>query len=254
MIDIHSHVLPGLDDGARSLEESIAMVRMAAAHGTTDLVATPHANMDFHFDEERVERKLAELRRATEGVLRLHRGCDFHLYFDNIQDALAHSTRYSINGKCYLLVECPDLLVGRGTDQVFDRLLQSGLIPVITHPERNYLLHTRMADLERWVKQGTLVQVTGQSLLGRFGTDVRAIARELFRRGLVHFIASDAHDTRDRTTRLDEAYAWVKSHYGERRAELLFVENPGAAIAGTPLGPQPPPEPPRKWWQFRRLL
>src|SRR6202142_3401437 len=120
MIDIHSHVLPGLDDGARSLEQSIAMIRIAAETGTTDLVASPHANLEFHFDPERVEERLAELEKAGGGV-RLHRGCDFHLYFDNIHDALAHPTKYTINHKGYLLVEFPDLLIAKSTPEVFSQ-------------------------------------------------------------------------------------------------------------------------------------
>ncbi len=251
MIDIHSHVLPGLDDGSRSLEQSVAMIRMAAATGTTDLVASPHANLDYQFDPERVEELLAELQRASDGV-RLHRGCDFHLYFDNIQDALAHPAKYTINHKGYLLVEFPDMLIAKSTTEVFAQLLQNGMTPIITHPERNYLLHKRMAELESWIDSGCLVQVTAQSLLGRFGAEARAVAQQLMKRGLVHFIASDAHDEEDRTPRLDLAYNHVAGRYGRERAELLFVVNPQAVLEGAPLPEQPPPEADtgRKWYQF----
>ena len=251
MIDIHSHVLAGLDDGARSLEQSVAMIRIAAETGTTDLVASPHANLEFQFDPERVEERLAELQRASDGV-RLHRGCDFHLYFDNIHDALAHPSKYTINHKRYLLVEFPDVLIAKSTPEVFAQLLESGMTPIITHPERNYLLHKRMAELESWIDSGVLVQVTAQSLLGRFGTEARGVARQLMKRGMVHFIASDAHDEVDRTPRLDLAYNHVASRYGRERAELLFVVNPRAVIEGEPLPEQPPPEAdtPRKWFKF----
>jgi protein-tyrosine phosphatase len=251
MIDIHSHVLPGLDDGSRSLEQSVAMIRIAAETGTTDLVASPHANLEFQFDPERVEQRLAELEKAGGGV-RLHRGCDFHLYFDNIHDALAHPTKYTINHKGYLLVEFPDLLIAKSTPEVFSQLLQSGMTPIITHPERNFLLHKRMPELESWIDSGCLVQVTAQSLLGRFGAEARGVAQQLMKRGLVHFIASDAHDEEDRTPRLDLAYKLVADRYGQERAELLFVTNPRAVIEGQPLPEQPPPEADtrRKWFQF----
>ncbi len=253
MIDIHSHVLPGLDDGSRSLEQSVAMIRIAARTGTTDLVASPHANLEFSFDPGRVEELLAQLQQASEGV-RLHRGCDFHLYFDNIQDALANPAKYTINHKRYLLVEFPDVLIAKSTPEVFERLLESGMTPIITHPERNYLLHRRMAELKSWIESGVTVQVTAQSLLGRFGTEARAVARQLMKEGMVHFIASDAHDEEDRTPRLDLAYNHVASRYGRERAELLFVTNPRAVIEGEPLPEQPPPETgtPRKWFQFWR--
>jgi protein-tyrosine phosphatase len=251
MIDIHSHVLAGLDDGARSLEDSVAMIRIAVETGTTDLVASPHANLDFRFDPALVEERIAELERIT-GALRIHRGCDFHLYFDNISDALAHPSKYTINHKRYLLVEFPDLLISKSTPEVFAQLLNHGMTPVITHPERNFLLHKRMEELESWIDSGCLLQVTAQSLLGRFGAEAREVAHRLMKRGMVHFIASDAHDPEDRTPRLDLAYNHVAARYGRERAELLFVQNPRAVIEGEPLPEQPPPDavPERKWFKF----
>ncbi|MGE5645603.1 MAG: tyrosine-protein phosphatase [Acidobacteriota bacterium] len=252
MIDIHSHVLPGLDDGARTLEQAVEMLRTARRSGTTDIVASPHANIDFRFDPAVVNAKIAELQTAAGPEVRIHRGCDFHLYFDNIQDALEHPARYTIAGGPYLLVEFPDLLIARNTREIFARLAAAGITPIVTHPERNYLLHTRIDQLSEWVEQGCLVQVTGQSFLGRFGTEARRVARGLMRRGLVHFVASDAHDDQDRTPRLDDAYAEVAGRYGEERAQALFVENPRAVIQGEPLPEQPEPDstPGRKWYQF----
>ncbi len=251
MIDIHSHVLAGLDDGARSLDMSAAMVRVAVETGTTDLVASPHANLDFKFDPALVEERIDELRKVA-GPLRIHTGCDFHLYFDNIQDALAHPSKYTINHKSYLLVEFPDLLIAKTTPEVFRQLLQRGMTPIITHPERNFLLHKRMEEMESWIQSGCLVQVTAQSLLGRFGAEARKVAQELMKRGLVHFIASDAHDAEDRPPRLDLAYNYVAGRYGRERAEFLFVRNPRAVIDGEVLPQQPPPESDtgRKWFQF----
>lgn len=254
MIDIHTHVLAGLDDGARALEESVSMLRIAAECGTTDLVATPHANLEFRYDPALIDAKIAELDTASGGIVRLHRGCDFHLSFDNIQDALANPAKYAINGRRYLLVEFPDLLIAKSTAEVFARLGEAGLTPVITHPERNFLLHSRLDELALWVEQGVLVQVTAQSFLGRFGPEAREISRELMRRGLVHFVASDAHDAEDRAPRLDQAYQHVARRYGSGRAEALFQVNPRAAIEGAPLPEQPRPEPPsaRKWSRLWR--
>jgi protein-tyrosine phosphatase len=253
MIDIHSHVLPGLDDGSPSLEESLKMLRVAAETGTTDLVATPHANLQFRFDPDAVAQKLAELAEAFGNAVRLHCGCDFHFYYDNIQDALAHPEKFTINHKKYLLVEFSDLLIAKSTDDVFTRLLEAGIVPIITHPERNYLLHRRLDQIRSWVERGCLVQVTAQSLLGRFGSGARDVSRELLKRGLVHFVASDAHDSRDRAPRLDLAYRDVAKRFGGALAERLFVANPGAALTGDPLPPGPPAEPPapRKWYQLR---
>ena len=141
------------------------MLRLAADSGTTDIVATPHANSAFPFDPDLIGRKIAELQDAAGPIPRIHRGCDFHLTLENIEDALANPRKYAINHLCYLLVEFSDLLIPRTTQEIFDRLQGAGLVPIVTHPERNGLLHTRLDQLQAWVEHGALVQVTAGSLL-----------------------------------------------------------------------------------------
>src|SRR5437016_5525709 len=145
------------------------MVRMAEANGTTDLVATPHANLNYRFDPDVIRERLAEIGAKAGGALRLHSGCDFHLSFDNIQDAIANPAKYTINHKSYLMVEFSDLLIFNNTPEIFARLLDVGMIPVVTHPERNSLLRQRIENIASWVESGARVQITGQSLLGVFG-------------------------------------------------------------------------------------
>ena len=250
MIDIHSHILPGLDDGSPNLEESVAMVRMAAESGTTDMVASPHADLEHAFDPALVEIKIAELMKASEGVVRIHYGCDFHLYFDNVQDALANPSRYSINHKNYMLVELSELMAFKSTEGVLERMRAAGMAIIVTHPERNGLVQRRIDKLESWVAAGSYLQLTAQSLFGRFGKQARMFSEELLRRGLAHFVASDAHDTRLRPPRLDEAFAWIARNYGEAMAERLLVSNPAAVLAGEPLpaGKIEPVVRRRKWW------
>ena len=179
MIDIHSHVLFGLDDGARTLEDSLAMVRMAAEHGTTDLVATPHANLQYRFEPDRIAERIAKVREAAGGALRLYTGCDFHLNYENIQDAIDHPRKYTINQQSYLLVEFSELLIFKNTDEIFARLSDAGMTPVITHPERNGLLRQRVELIAKWVEQGARVQLTAQSLTGKFGRNAKDFSREL---------------------------------------------------------------------------
>jgi protein-tyrosine phosphatase len=250
MIDIHSHVLPGLDDGAGAIEEAVEMLRIAEESGTTDLVATPHANLDFRFEPEEISRKLTELEAAARVNVRLHWGCDFHLYCDNVRDALENPSKYTVNGKSYLLVEFPDLLIAKNTPEVFAEMREAGIVPIITHPERNFLLHRRLDDIASWIGLGCLVQVTALSFTGRFGGEAKNVAHQLMKRGMVHFVASDAHDATDRTPRLDEAYRYVSSRYGAKTAEALFIANPRAVLTGDALPAQPPLEPPRKWYKF----
>jgi protein-tyrosine phosphatase len=235
LVDIHSHVLYGLDDGARTFEESLAMIRLAAQHGTTALVATPHSDLNYHFDPELIAQRLAELAQAADGALELLSGCDFHLSYDNIQDALENPRKYTINHKNYLLVEFSDMLIFRNTPEIFAHLSGAGMTPVVTHPERNALLRQRIDQLEAWVAGGATVQVTAMSLTGGFGRQAQDFSRQLLDRGLVHFIASDGHDLERRPPRMDRARAWLTEHYGESVAEILCVTNPGAAVLGERL-------------------
>jgi protein-tyrosine phosphatase len=224
-----------MDDGAHTLQESVAMVRMAAEHGTTDLVCTPHANLTYRFEPELIRDRLAEVAEAAGTAVRLHSGCDFHLSYDNIQDAIEHPQKYTINHRHYLLVEFSDLLIFRNTPEIFSRLQDAGMIPVITHPERNSLLRQRVTQIEAWVASGARVQITAQSLLGDFGRRAKAFSEVLLGRGLAHFVASDAHDCFRRPPRLDLARDWIAKRYGEATAEALCVANPRDALIGKAL-------------------
>ena len=248
---MHSHILPGIDDGAKSLDESLEMLHLAAESGSTDIVASPHANHQFKFDPEIVAAKVEELRRAAAGVIRVHTGCDFHLSYDNIQDSLQHPSKYAINHKKYVLVEFSDLLIPKTTSDVFYQMQSAGMIPIITHPERNPLLQKSLDKLAGWVETGCLLQVTAQSFLGRFGRQAKTFADLLLQRGLVHIVASDGHDTKHRPPSLKEAYEYVSKEYGPGRARTLFVTNPGATLTGAPVEmyyEQPVPD--KKWYQF----
>jgi protein-tyrosine phosphatase len=250
MIDIHSHILPELDDGSHSFEESVAMVRMAAAAGTTDIVASPHANQDYVFDAEIVERKIAELQAAIGENPRIHYGCDFHLTPENIEDAIGSPGKYSINHRGYLLVEFSDFLIPKTTLEIFASLMRAGMFPIVTHPERNQMLQDRLPELAEWVANGALLQVTAQSPLGRFGKTAEACAHKLMSRGLVHFLASDAHDLKHRTTALDEPRRYVEETFGEEAAIRLLEENPRAVLAGTPLLAAPYSLKKKKWYSI----
>ncbi len=128
------------------------------------------------------------------------------------------------------------------------------MVPVVTHPERNGLLRQRIAEIAEWVDHGARIQITAQSLLGVFGTKAREFSKTLLDQGLVHFIASDAHDCERRPPRLDSAYAWMEKEYGASAAETLFVMNPQAALNGDPVEAVRPEvdHEPRKWYQIWR--
>jgi protein-tyrosine phosphatase len=249
MIDIHSHILWGMDDGAETLEQTLAMLRMAAEHGTTEIVATPHANFHYPYQEEMVKQRLVQASVESGGRPLIHRGCDFHLTFDNMQDVLQKPERYTINAGPYLLVEFPDNSIA-GMPQVLSTLLGRGLVPIMTHPERQPKLRGIPPAFLDWIQQGCLVQVTAQSLAGRFGSHAEESAWQMIDRGLAHFVASDAHDERDRTPRLDAAFEAVSRRAGAAAAARLFVENPKAAVTGTKIAGAVPRR--KRWYEFGR--
>jgi protein-tyrosine phosphatase len=253
LVDIHSHILYGLDDGARTLEDSVAMLQVAAAAGTTDIVATPHASPRYKFQPDSIRERLAEVEAAAGGAAKLYTGCDFHLTYDNIEDSLAHPRKYTIHGNRYLLVEFSDLMIFPNTGEIFQRLQDADMAPIITHPERNQLLQFRIEEIASWVSAGAFVQVTGQSLTGHFGKKAAAFSRALLDRGLVHFIASDGHDLKHRPPRMDEARAWLVENFSEQIAELLCQTNPHAVLTGDSVTAPPKSEKSdRKWYRFWR--
>jgi protein-tyrosine phosphatase len=249
MIDIHSHILWGLDDGAETLEQTLAMLRMAADHGTTEIVATPHANFHYSYQEQVVAERLAQVNALCGGRPVVHRGCDFHLSFDNVQDILETPGRYTINAGPYLLVEFPDNSLS-GMAQVLGTLLGRGMVPIMTHPERQMKLREIPAEFLEWIQQGCLVQVTAQSLEGRFGRHAEESGWQMIERGLAHFVASDAHDDHDRTPRLDAAFEAVSRRVSPAAADRLFLENPKTAVTGGKIAGAVPRR--KRWYQFGR--
>ncbi len=248
MIDIHHHLLPGVDDGAPDLNVSLAMVEMALADGITHIACTPHASHHYQYDPERNAAVFAELQDAVHArfgeQMTLALGCDFHLMYDNIEDAQRYPTRYTINGHNYLLVEFPDTAISPNTARTFYDLSLSGMTPVITHPERNLILSRQPERMYEWIQAGALVQVTAASLLGRFGPIAERAAHWLLDHRWVHFLATDAHNTHSRPPLLSPAFAAVAERVDAATAERLCLHNPRAVFYGDALGPQPEPAPP----------
>lgn len=260
MIDIHHHLLPGLDDGSPDLETSIEMARMAAADGITHIVCTPHASNRYTFEPELVAEKLEELRsavRAEDISITLGQACDFHLSFENVEDALASPKRYTVNGSNYLLVELPDHGFPPNLDETFYNLRLSGMTPILTHPERNPVLQKDMMRLTEWMRGGLLLQVTTSSITGRMGKTAEKMAHKLLSNKWVHFVATDAHNLTSRPPRMREACDVVSSRYSPEYAKRLCYENPLAVFEGRSLGHQDPPRylyddnygQGKSWWQ-----
>ncbi len=241
MIDIHSHILAEIDDGPKSWDMSKEMCRMSAADGVEHIVATPHANDRYFYDRQYVEKAVDHLRSLVGDTPKIGLGCDFHLSYENIQDALKNPSRYTIDSTKYLLVELSNFSVPPQIGDSMMRLADIGLVPVLTHPERNPILQKSPQRVLEWAEMGVVVQVTASAFSGVWGETSRRSAHWLLQRDAVHVIASDCHDTKHRVPGLSAAREAVSTIAGEDIAHALVDDNPRAIVNNQPLPYFPKP-------------
>ncbi|TVQ30050.1 MAG: protein-tyrosine phosphatase [Wenzhouxiangella sp.] len=234
--DLHCHILPGIDDGAKDLAQSLAMARLAVEDGIKTTVVTPHHLNGVYLNHAAdILAALANLREAliAEGIpLKLLPGCELHLV-PELPEQLAAGEAMTLgnHGKA-VLVELPVHTVPMGADHIIEQILSQGLTPIIAHPERNSQLRQDPELLAEWVSMGCLGQVTAQSCTGMFGPQVQTSAREMISRSLIHIIASDAHRDRRRIPEISKGEAQVARWTNERTARLLAREYPLALADG----------------------
>ena len=234
MIDIHAHILPATDDGARTFAESLAMLAMAAADGTTDLILTPHADLRYVFDAARAaaDRRLLQ---AAAPQPRLHAGCELLITPENIERAIAEPSAYTLAGSSYLLVEVPECVSLRIVLDALARLQARGIRPIVAHPERSLDFRDLVRTASVLVRQGCYLQLTARSILGGFGPETERAAERLLETGLAHFVAGDAHGKEHRRPLLRGARERVAHWIGQENADLLFVGNGRSVLADLPV-------------------
>ena len=134
MIDIHSHILPGIDDGSKSMEETVELLKIARESGTTTIVASPHSDSEYTYDHEKVDELIAEAQQLAGDGIKIVRGCDFHLMFSNVNAAMEHPRRYTINNGPYILMELSDMMIFPNTSDIWRQLENYGIRIILTHP------------------------------------------------------------------------------------------------------------------------
>jgi protein-tyrosine phosphatase len=241
MIDLHCHILPDVDDGARNMETALAMCAMAWKDGIEHIVTTPHANEVYFYDRDYLQGVLNEVAEQTGGKPALTLGCDFHFSYENVQAALDNPAQYTIGTTPYLLVEFSDYSLPPSIDENLAKLINLGLKPIITHPERNPLIQRRPERVLDWVRGGCLVQVTGNVLTGRWGKKAQETAHWFFEQHAVHVLASDGHNLESRKPTLSNARKAAAKLAGPIVADALVILNPRAILNGDPVPYCPKP-------------
>ena len=240
MIDLHCHILPGVDDGSRSEEMSLAMSDMAEASGVTDIAATSHFPIDREEAERvkdeyaRLTRELQQRIRADGQKIRLHTGAEV-LCTEQTPELLREGLLPAIGNTDYLLVEFYFDTPAAVIEDRIQQLTAEGVRIVLAHPERYYDVQRRREYLVQWFRRGIVLQCNKGSILGSLGGRAMRTSHWMLDSGLAHIVASDAHTDRVRTPHMTEVRELLEDRWGEEYAEVLTQKNPERILGNRPV-------------------
>jgi Capsular polysaccharide biosynthesis protein len=254
VIDLHTHILPGVDDGAKDIADSLAMAEVAVKDGISTMIATPHVVKGIYDNNknsilEGVDNLNKKLAAHNIGLLVLP-GAEYRLEPD-LPKNLASGELVTINNSgTYLLIELPYELIPDNCDQILYEIQLQGVTPIIAHPERNLVFRKYRSLLERYIKRGMLAQITSTSITGFFGKRVKKAAISFLESGLAHIIASDGHAVKGRAPVISEAYQEIERRWGTQYAQSLAFENPHRIIMSQRVPVSTPPPQQSFWKRF----
>lgn len=245
MIDIHCHILPGIDDGAENEQSSLAMARQAVSEGITQIVATPH-HRNRHWDNPRpsvikMVHSINQLFEQNQINLTVLPGQEPRIFGEMADDDTEHELVTVNDNKKYILVEFPTHHVPRYAQQLFFDLQVKGITPVIVHPERNQEIFDHPDILYRFITDGALSQITAASLIGKNGKKVKKRVIQFIDSNLVHFVASDAHNVTKRPFYMRQAFQELGNEFGQELSEIL-KQNTVLLVQGVPVNREEPLE------------
>ena len=260
-LDLHNHVIPGVDDGARDVAGALEAVRALGAEGVRSVVATPHVDGSLTADPRGLAARLDDLdagwgalteawRGEGDPAIALRRGVELKL---DVPEVDLSDPRLRLGGGSAVLVEFPFMSVPPRSEAVLAEVRRQGYVPIVAHPERYGGLDARLETVRAWLDVGAVLQVNAPSLLGRYGSRAAEVARTLLARGWVTLLASDFHARGEAGLR--EARDLLAGWGGKEQAELMFEGNPSKLVAGeAPVAVQPLQRPPRLRRLMKRLV
>ncbi|KAF1303634.1 tyrosine-protein phosphatase [Candidatus Enterococcus willemsii] len=225
MIDLHCHILPGIDDGAEDMEASLAMVEKAISQGITHILCTPHHNNGrYENPKESVIHSVSLLQAEIDRRnldLTLLEGQEVRITGDLMEEIQQERILFTDLDDTYILIEFPTMDIPAYTEQLFFELRAAGKIPVIVHPERNAKFREEPNLLISFLEMGCLAQLTAPSIVGVFGKSIKKTALEMVKHNLVQMVASDAHGVKKRTFYMKEAYEIIRKEFGQEKVNLM---------------------------------
>lgn len=234
-VDIHCHVLHGLDDGPRHREQTQVLIEAAQRSGIVAIVATPHFSDHYPLDTEQRDRSVAAMDEADTSSLLVFPGCELELTDARLTAFFKTPRTFTLNRSRYALVELPHSAGGAALASIAGRFCSQGWTPILAHPERYPFLPPDSPAITAWIAAGGLMQATAASFTGRMGRRAEKVAFELLARDQIHFVASDAHDAFKRGPDMRPAFLLVANATSVAVAGRLFTHNPLAVIRDEPL-------------------
>lgn len=246
MIDLHSHIIPGIDDGARNMEEAVEMAKDAEHDGVKKIVCTPHV-FRYPYNQENltvIEKKRKELNwtlKENDIQVDVLSGAEVHICHDLMNKMKRYRDILVINQSSYMIVEFPPHNVFSGVVQLFFDLLNHGITPIIAHPERNLVFMRNPDLLFKLIQMGGLCQANSGSFLGYYGRKVKNTVYLFLDLDYIHFVASDCHKPHSQATSISDAGLRIKDIKGEEIVSALLIQNPLAVLSNreVPYFPDP---------------
>ena len=233
MIDIHCHIVPNIDDGAKNLEDALEMAKIAYSEGIRKIVNTSHYHPNFEYinGKELFEhvREFNDILKSNNIDIEVLLGNELY-YSDDIIEIIEQKEFYTLNNSKYLLIEFPPLRFPKNIVDIVYEIKLRGYIPILAHVERYKEVQENVNIIYDCINEGALIQVNSSSIIGKNGNEIERVSKILLENNMIHFVATDAHSSTRRRPIINETYDYIARKYGDEKAEMLFIKNPNEVI------------------------